>query len=281
MKDESHDGVAVPLSDKQEQADNEKKENADYVKSPCKALTAKRLELGWSKEHVASCLKITVSQVQAMEAGDYNAFHAVAIARGFVRAYAHLMQLDPEPLVAFFAKGEGAAPLRKQIKNISSVPKKERIFADSPMIFHRRSNIGKIVLALIVAGVIIVFAMGWYLKVVPWHHVVSKPSSVENTAVSTSQQPTKVEVKAVDSVAEIAPLILHFTEKSWIQIKTQDGKKVIAQFMSKPGEVKKIDISEPVSVVIGNINGVSMEFRNAPVDLKAVSKGNTAKLLLK
>ena len=276
-------------------------QSADFVKSSCKALAAKRQELGWSEEQVAARLKMTVRQIRAMEAGDYEAFHGVAIARGFVRSYARLMDLDPEPLVAFFAKGEGAAPSHKHIKRASSMPMGSQSFDDNQMIFHRQSGGGKKILAFVVLALIVVLGVAWYMKLIPWHRPTPKAPVAEKPAVQQPveqvkenvQQPAAVQEAAKTDAKEaqasaaaqpsdsgMAPLVLKFSGASWIQIQSEDGKKTIAQFTSKAGETKKIDVPVPAVIVIGNTKGVTMEYRNAAVDLNAVSKGNTAKIPL-
>lgn len=54
---------------------------------------------------------MSVRQVRFLEADDYEALHGMATARGFVRAYARILQMDPEPLVASFAdKKKTSAP---------------------------------------------------------------------------------------------------------------------------------------------------------------------------
>ena len=283
-----------------QQSGTKKIQSTDFVKSPCKALAAKRQELGWTEEQVADRLKMTVRQIRAMEAGDYEAFHGVAIARGFVRSYARLMNLDPEPLVAFFAKGEGAAPSHKHIKSTVSMPKVSQSFEDSQMIFHRQSGGGKKLLAFVVLALIVVLGIAWYMKLIPWHRptpkapVVEKPvvqqpveQAKENVQQPVAQEAGKADAKEAQASAAVlpndsgmAPLVLKFSGASWIQVQSEDGKKTIAQFTSKAGETKKIDVPVPAVIVIGNTKGVMMEYRNAAVDLNAVSKGNTAKIPL-
>jgi cytoskeleton protein RodZ len=51
-------------------------------------------------EQVADQLKLAVRQVVAIEAGDYASLPPAAVVRGFVRAYAKVLRLDPVPLVA-------------------------------------------------------------------------------------------------------------------------------------------------------------------------------------
>jgi cytoskeleton protein RodZ len=66
--------------------------------------------MGWSVEQVADQLKLAVRQVVALEAGDYASLPSPAVTRGFVRAYAKLMKLDPAPLVAQIAMESEPVP---------------------------------------------------------------------------------------------------------------------------------------------------------------------------
>jgi len=67
---------------------------------PGATLAAQREALGWTVEQVAEQLKLAVRQVVAIEAGDYAALPSPAVTRGFIRAYAKILRLDPAPLVA-------------------------------------------------------------------------------------------------------------------------------------------------------------------------------------
>lgn len=69
----------------------------------------RRVAAGISEEQIASRLKMSVRQVRSLEADDYEALHGMATARGFVRAYARILQIDPEPLVASFAEKKKAS----------------------------------------------------------------------------------------------------------------------------------------------------------------------------
>ena len=139
------------------------------------------------------------------------------------------------------------------------------------------------------------------MKLIPWQKPTPKVPVVEKntpaaelvkdtpvaSVTAASQEVPKVDPKDAQTTvaqadAATAPLAIKFSGASWVQIQSEDGKKTIAQFTSKPGEIKKMDIQTPAVIVIGNTKGVaSMEFRNASVDVDAVSKGNTAKIPLK
>ncbi|WP_426109853.1 helix-turn-helix domain-containing protein [Massilia sp. PWRC2] len=74
--------------------------SADSNAAPGKILAAQRESMGWTVEQVADQLKLAVRQVVAIEAGDSAALPGPAVVRGFVRAYAKIVRLDPIPLVA-------------------------------------------------------------------------------------------------------------------------------------------------------------------------------------
>ncbi|WP_426196547.1 helix-turn-helix domain-containing protein [Massilia sp. DWR3-1-1] len=73
---------------------------ADSSAAPGQILAAQRQAMGWTVEQVADQLKLAVRQVVAIEAGDSAALPGPAVVRGFVRAYAKIVRLDPIPLVA-------------------------------------------------------------------------------------------------------------------------------------------------------------------------------------
>ena len=73
---------------------------SDKHSHPGATLASQRETMGWTVEQVAEQLKLAVRQVVAIEAGDYAALPSPAVTRGFVRAYAKILRLDPAPLVA-------------------------------------------------------------------------------------------------------------------------------------------------------------------------------------
>jgi cytoskeleton protein RodZ len=72
-------------------------------------LAAQREAKGWTIEYVASQLNLAARQIQALESENYAALPGMASVRGFVRAYAKLLKIDANPLVALIA-GEQIAP---------------------------------------------------------------------------------------------------------------------------------------------------------------------------
>lgn len=75
-------------------------------------------------------------------------------------------------------------------------------------------------------------------------------------------------------------LSLNFRQDSWVDIKRADNTVLISRLV-KAGGTETVDMSQPVSIIIGNIAGVDATLRGAPLDLKAGSKTNVARLTLK
>ncbi|MFZ6745192.1 helix-turn-helix domain-containing protein [Undibacterium sp. JH2W] len=73
--------------------------------SPGAKLAAGRNALGWTVEQVAARLRLAPRQIIALEKDDYPALPEAAIVKGFTRAYAKLVKLDPEPILALIKMG--------------------------------------------------------------------------------------------------------------------------------------------------------------------------------
>ncbi|GGY08534.1 helix-turn-helix domain-containing protein [Pseudoduganella dura] len=68
--------------------------------APGATLAAQREAMGLSVEQIADQLKLAPRQVVALEQGDFASLPNMAVTRGFIRAYAKVVRLDPAPLVA-------------------------------------------------------------------------------------------------------------------------------------------------------------------------------------
>ncbi|MBZ2208375.1 helix-turn-helix domain-containing protein [Massilia soli] len=129
---------------------------------PGQTLAAAREAMGWSVEQIADQLKMAVRQVVALEAGDYAALPGPAVVRGFVRAYAKVVRLDPAPLVAQIALDEPEAALAGSVR-------RDRPASFSEVRFPSHGKRSKLPL-LPILGVVLVAAAGigaWQLGVVP------------------------------------------------------------------------------------------------------------------
>lgn len=132
---------------------------------PGRLLAARREELGMTVEQAASQLNLAPRQVQAIEDENYAALPGMASVRGFMRAYAKLLKIEPEPLLAAVANETSAPdetlPLRR------ALPAKP--FAESRLFPNERKRIWPLIAMALLLAVFALMAgekMGW-LSVLP------------------------------------------------------------------------------------------------------------------
>lgn len=71
----------------------------DRNAGPGARLRAERERLGVTVREVSETLNLTMGVVQAIEADDYGRLPGPVFTRGYLRAYARLLRIDPEPLL--------------------------------------------------------------------------------------------------------------------------------------------------------------------------------------
>jgi cytoskeleton protein RodZ len=118
----------------------------------------------------------------------------------------------------------------------------------------------------------------------------ASPSSSTASAPTAASTPAPVQ-SAPEKTAGATPqpseptvtkdaLVLMATQDSWIEVKRTSNKSVLLARLVKAGTTETVEISEPVTVVVGNAAGVEATLRGAPVNIKG-GAGNVARLTLK
>jgi len=101
----------------------------------------------------------------------------------------------------------------------------------------------------------------------------ASPSVITATGAAAEQ---KNPVAAADGKNVLA---IHATQDSWVEIKRADNTVIVSSLL-KAGTDESIDITGPVSMVVGNAAGVTIKLRGEPVDVTGNSS-NVARLNLK
>ncbi|RFB68835.1 helix-turn-helix domain-containing protein [Herbaspirillum sp. 3R11] len=127
-------------------------EEVRQVALPGALLAAQRQAKGWSVEHAAGQLKFATRQVIALESDNYAALPGPVIVRGFVRAYAKLLGLDANALVALLPQDGPAQTGTIVPQRTLSTP-----FSESPLPLGNRSKVSP---GLVVGGVLVVLLIG-------------------------------------------------------------------------------------------------------------------------
>lgn len=260
---------------------------------PGPVLAAKREELRWSLDEAAERLKLTPRQVIALEANDFAALPGMSSVRGFVRSYAKLMGLNPEPLLEMMANepnpAQGHMLLRRPLP-MNGFP--GRRASSSP---RRSAWIKKFALLIVVAvGVAVLAYQGYRL---PWLSTamfddflpeLSWPSMFSSAVLEEQQLEKKISLVVSETISGPPALVVDplksleviVTQDAWVEITTSSGTKIVSRLM-KAGSKEMFEITEPVVLIVGNVSGVQAKLRGQVLNLKAVAHDNVSKLNLK
>jgi len=214
----------------------------------------------------------------------------MATARGFIRSYAKLLELEPEPLLKLIASEPNPAfepmVVRRPLPSAGFPGRRYAASSGS----HRgaaRNMLGLAVLILIFLVIVSFSAnrLGWLP--LPFNLGSSADKSaaetmneVPVTGQFNSDLPLAKSGADTKSIDPANALEINLRQESWVEISTQAGNKLVSGLM-KAGSTERFDITEPVILHIGNASGVDASFRGQALNLRAVARDNVAKLSLK
>ena len=253
------------------------------VSSPGAVLAAARAERGLTVEYVAGKLKLASFQIKAIEAGDFSVLPGAVYARGFMRNYARLLNLDAETLLfAMAQQGPSNSPssderLLRDVKGVALDPVRFR---------------GLPIAAVVIAAVVGALALYEFvldesptagsLKAVPTHVasavteglILPVPSLGESLASRDDGQ-----VPATDAAMAGRGLHFLFSRESWVEVRDGLGNVLFSQ-VNSPGTEKSVHGEPPFNIIVGSAHGVQLAYNGNPIDLAAHATEDVARLRL-
>lgn len=246
---------------------------------------------------VAHTLRLSVRQIEAIEADDHDRLPGRTFVRGFVRNYARLVNLDPDNMLAEYF------PILHQAETQHiQVPSQRISFSEH----HRKPwlkwlAIGFVVVALISWGVLVWLgpesakpvaaaktaapAMPAFSGEMPVQSTAATPEIVvpaQSDAQAAAPQQEKVVTPTVSAplpaVAQ-AHVLLNFSGPSWVEVRDKSGKKIHSQ-NNAAGTQQTIEGEPPLSLIIGSAPNVKLTYKGHLVDLNAFTKTDVARLTL-
>lgn len=263
-------------------------------------LAAAREQHGFSVADAARRLRLGAKQIEALEADDYPGLPGNTFVRGFIRNYARLLQLDPEPLLQSFQQ---RAPSEVFATSLPPQGGEFSIYPSKRWMWYA----GAAALMVIATPLLIYFALG-RSDVPPVHTAKSVQPTPRQTTVlppnaAPAQQITLPPVAPPDAPvtiqqpeaapnlpaspvpAEGAPtgsgrVVFKFDQESWTEVRDRDGKKIFSQ-LNAAGTEQTVQGDPPFTMVVGNAGHVSVIYNGAPVDLTPYINVDVARLTLK
>lgn len=287
-------------------------------RSPGAILAAERERQGLSRADVAQRLHMSVSQIEALEAGDYGRLPRGTFLRGFTRNYARALGLEAEALVGLLSQDaprENAPGIVVPSQNIRFDPLGQRLA--SPYV-----KAAGIAAAALVFGFA---AMYWWLFIRPQPVSTTVPAKAPTVAVPAppaepaeppKAEPAKAEqsaeqpaaaapapapafaspappayapaaqpVPATPAATSAAPspgegqIKLAFRGAAWVEITDAKGKVLLSR-THPGGSTAEVAGKPPFTLVIGNAPEVRMTYNGRDFDLAPHTRVAVARFTL-
>ena len=270
-------------------------------------LAAARESLGLSVADVARQIKLSVPQIEALEADDLARLpKSPVIVKGFLRNYARLLQLDPDKLLSGLHTGPGSGGEAEAKRG-----RREVVTYDRPSRHWLKLLLGVLLIVAILLGAY-EYHMNPDLFSKPAAPQAGDPSSVpsqspkaqprapqESVTAATgatgavagegsafgppapADTPTQGVSADLPAAAAFGPGVVRFRfeRDAWIEVKDRDGTRIVNQ-LGKGGTEKSVQGVPPLKLVIGAASGVKVEWNDQPVDLAPYTKVDVARFTL-
>ena len=250
---------------------------------------------------VARRLKLSVWQVEALESGQYQRLPGAVFVRGFIRNYARLLKLEPEELAHL---DPGLVPQSAPLPESS--PSRDIPFPTAETWRWQRYAAGAAVIVVLLAVYEFFFNDEPGTVTPQPGPVAAVPSTQKPRQVVPSKKPHAAEAKeptaGTVSSPQIAPpspaaaaevsqkreRIVHpderevrlvFEEESWVEIRDRNDQTIFSQ-LNQAGTTRRISGMPPLSIVVGNAQGVRMTYAGRDIDLARHTKIDVARLTL-
>ena len=260
---------------------------------------------GLTVSDVAKALKLSLRQVEALEADNWMGLPCTTIVRGFVRNYARLLGLDAKPLMEGLDRLHmpDIPELQISVGTTVSVPQDGKVERrDLVRVFSGLSILFLAVLAY------------FFLPQELWHSTVSAlKSATQSKATVVHKNSPLVDVPKAQET-EVAPpaiiplnnepapsettstiaastavsvpmnssssgngLKLSFAQPSWVEVRDRSGEIIFSQ-LCPAGSQQEIEGQSPFALVIGNASHVTLRYKGKMVDLSKRSKDDVARV---
>ena len=274
-----------PRKARAEPAPAAKAEAPEPPKGPGATLRQARRAAGLEVADVAEMLNLRDGVVQAIEEDRFDDLPARTFARGYVRAYASLLNVNATEAVAGF---EQAAPAKPAVVR-PPIPGTTPSLREIPM---RRPGLvfGGVVILIVVTAAAILAAFwpggspweAWRENGADANSARAAAVVAPSSAIAEADSGDAAEV-AIESLAangdDLHRLDLRFSENCWVEVRDGSGKTVHLG-LEAAGSSLSLQGVAPFHVVLGNATATELAFDGDVVALDERRDGDVARLVI-
>ncbi|HYG32940.1 MAG TPA: RodZ domain-containing protein [Methylophilaceae bacterium] len=265
---------------------------------------------GLAVEDISNRLRLSARQVKALEEDDFTVLPEPMITRGFIRNYARLLELDPEPLLEAYRAQVPSEPPRA-----ISIPSANIPISDS----GRRPWLVFVIGALLIGIMLFVWLYADDLSInteqtpeavtttqmpepesveplpvpaLPLAERMEEPAAAQEQAdtdeAATTPGAEAQTVPAQDAAtaqpsvavpAGAAKLEFSFNDTSWVSVVDGNNEEILNE--TKPaGSREAVEGKPPFKVVIGNAGGSTLTYNGKTLDLAPHTRLNVVRITL-
>lgn len=279
-------------------------EQIAVVQTVGQRLRAAREAKGLAVDEIARSLKLSPRQIVALEADDWPSLPCKTIIRGFVRNYARLLGLGPDPLMSALEAIE--MPHAPELEIVAGTPVNLSSESKADRRDYVRVFSGLLILALAVLVTYFFSKDVWDSTVSAFNAALQPNESVVEPAVveppaAPAPEPVPVDPLAAPLAAPDAPseavlpeatpvvppvqadavvtnvLKFSFDQAAWVEVRDRDGAVLLSQ-LNQAGSQRDVEGRPPFTLIVGNATHVSVQYKGKPVDLSKRSKDDVARL---
>ena len=228
-------------------------------------LRRERLIREISLEEISQATKISVRLLRALEQSDLKRLPAPTFTRGFIRAYARHLGIDPEEKVNAYLSDLAEKPL--------DGPTAKKARPRSRFLRGRRATAGTIIGAVTAVLLLLGLIASPERRMKPVHErrVAPRAAPVAFKNVAASSEPTPVQVAPAPAAAVVSEsaangitLTLEFEQDSWTRLDA-DGETVL-QGLVRRGELRRFQARDGFRLTLGNAGGVRVSLDGRALD---------------
>jgi cytoskeleton protein RodZ len=268
--------------------------------APGNVLAAARHALDLSVSDVARHLKLSPAQVEALEQGAYERLPGRVFVRGFLRNYAKLLGIDPQPLLRNIeSEMPHAAVVEERAPSAQVVMPREQA---------ARWPLYTVLVAALIVGALAIYEFGFNEPSAPPQTDPAAPAAegepaTPNAATAAAPAPLSAPAAPPGATTPVAvdgsaqgelvstaepvkkgragerELYMKFDEESWVEVRDRNDKLLLARLIPA-GSEERMTVALPLKLVVGNARGVHVSYGNYPVNLTPHTGDTVARLTL-